>query len=79
MGFLDSLGANLMNALSWVIKLLPDSPFQQINNADVQTFLGTLNWILPMSQIVAELELWISAVAIFYVYQIILRWVRAIE
>ena len=79
MGFLDSLGSNLMNALTWVIELLPNSPFQAISNADVSQFMGTLNWFLPLDKIVAELELWLSCVVIFYTYQIILRWVRAIE
>lgn len=79
MGFFDSLGSNVLNALSWVVHLLPDSPFRAIANSDVQSFIGTLNWFLPMSQIVAEMELWITAVAIFYVYQVILRWIRAIE
>jgi hypothetical protein len=78
-GFFDSLGSNLINALSWVLELLPDSPFQAISNSDVNQFMGTLNWFLPMSQIIAELELWITCVSVFYVYQLILRWIRAIE
>lgn len=79
MGFMDSLGSNLLNALSWVIELLPNSPFQAINNSDVSSFMGTLNWFLPMDKIVAELELWLSCVVIFCFYQILLRWVRAIN
>lgn len=78
-GFFDSLGSNIMNALTWVIELLPTSPFSAVSNKDVESFMGTLNWFLPMGQIVAELELWITCVSIFYIYQIILRWVRAIE
>jgi hypothetical protein len=76
---LDSLMGGLMAALTWVIELLPNSPFQAINNSDVSGFLGTLNWFLPMDKIVAELELWLTCVIIYYAYQVILRWVRAIE
>lgn len=79
MNFFDSLGSNLMNALTWVIELLPNSPFQAINTSEVSSFMGTLNWFIPIDKMVAELELWLSCVVIFYVYQIILRWVRAIE
>ncbi len=79
MAILEKLGSLLMSALTWVVQFLPDSPFQVINNSDVQSFMGTLNWILPMSQIVAELQLWITAVAVYYVYQIVLRWIRAID
>ncbi len=79
MAILEKLGALLMSALTWVIQFLPDSPFQSISNTDVQSFMGTLNWIFPISEIVAILQLWISAVTIYYVYQIILRWIRAID
>lgn len=79
MAILEKLGALLISALSWVVSFLPDSPFQAVSNKDVQSFLGTLNWILPLQEIVAILQLWISAVTIYYVYQIILRWIRAID
>ena len=77
MGFVDSLGSNLMNALSWVVNLLPNSPFQAIDNSSVQSLLGGLNWIIPIAQFVAELQAWLVCVAVFYIYSIILRWVRA--
>jgi hypothetical protein len=77
--FLDSLGSNLTNALSWVIELLPDSPFSAVSTTDVSTYMGTLNWFIPIDKMVAELELWLTCVTVFYVYQMILRWVRAIE
>ncbi|ACL75923.1 hypothetical protein [Ruminiclostridium cellulolyticum] len=79
MAILEKLGSLLMSALTWVVQFLPDSPFQLINNSDVQSFMGTLNWILPIGQMVAELQLWISAVAVYYIYQIVLRWIRAID
>ncbi len=75
---MDSILSNLINALTWVIELLPDSPFQAVSNADVNEFMGGLNWIIPLDKIVAELELWLTAVVVFYAYQIILRWIRAI-
>lgn len=75
----SGLMGSLMGALTWVINLLPNSPFQTLNNADVNTFMGTLNWFLPLDKILAELELWLTCVVVFYMYQIILRWVRAIE
>ena len=75
---MESIFTNLMNALTWIIELLPDSPFQTVSNADVSEFMGALNWIIPLDKIVAELEVWLSAVIIFYAYQIILRWIKAI-
>lgn len=78
-GIINSIMENTMAALTWVIELLPNSPFQAINNSDVANFMGTLNWFLPLDKIVAELELWLTCVIVFYAYQLILRWVRAIE
>lgn len=78
-GLVNWIMDNAIMALTWVIELLPSSPFNAISNADVSNFMGTLNWFLPLDKIVAELELWLTCVIIFYAYQIILRWVRAIE
>lgn len=75
---MDGLYNNLMNALTWIIELLPDSPFQVISNSDVIEYMGAFNWIIPMDQIVAELEIWLPCVIVFYTYQIILRWIKAI-
>lgn len=79
MGFFDFLGSNIMNALSWVMQFLPNSPFQAIHNSEVDSFIAGLNWILPMDKIIVELELWLSCVTIYYAYQIILRWIKAVE
>lgn len=79
MSFIDSIGSSISGVLSWLLALLPDSPFQSISNSDVSSYLGTLNWFIPLAQIVAILELWLIAVLTFYIYSIILRWIRAIE
>jgi len=78
-GVVNWIMDNVIAALTWVIELLPNSPFNAISNADVSGFMGTLNWFLPLDKIVAELELWLTCVVVFYAYQIILRWVRAIN
>lgn len=74
----DSLIQNAINAMTWVIELLPNSPFTTVSNADVSSYMGTLNWFVPIDKIIAELEVWLTCVIVFYAYQIILRWVRAI-
>jgi len=66
--------------LQAVLLLLPDSPFVAITkDADIQQVLGWLNWFIPVSQMVAILEVWLVAVALFYVYQMILRFAKVIE
>jgi len=68
----------------YIINLLPSSPFQIIDNSflnDVlgDDWLGWLNWLLPLKQILAILQLWVSAIVVYYIYQAILRWVKAIQ
>lgn len=55
-----------------ILKFLPTSPFITfINKMQDLPYLGYLNYFLPISQIIA--------IGLFYAYQIILRWIKAIE
>jgi len=67
--------------LSAILSFLPDSPFENIVSPpqEVVHLIGYINYFLPISQIVGVLMVWISAVTVFYVYQLILRWAKAIE
>lgn len=66
--------------LNWVLSVLPSSPFAKILDAlEAVPFLGYLNYFVPVATFVAIGELWLTAVGLFYLYSIILRWIRAIE
>jgi len=74
------LTSKLAYVVDFIMMMLPDSPFTMLSkDADIQQVLGWLNWIIPVSSMVAILEVWLTAIAIFYVYQLILRWSKAIE
>lgn len=62
------------------ISLLPSSPFTYFINA-IQTmpYLGILNWFVPVSTILAIGEAWLSAITVYYLLSIILRFIKAIE
>ncbi len=77
--FFSWIWGHLKAILLLVIGLLPDSPFQLLENTDVEEYLGYLNWLIPLSQMVAILQLWITAIVIFYIFQAILRWTKAIN
>lgn len=66
--------------LDWVLKLLPTSPFTEFINAysDIP-YLGWLNWFIPVGQMIAIGEAWLVAIGLFYMYSIVLRWIRAID
>lgn len=74
--FIEFLGFTL----SGLFSLLPKSPFSNIADSirDVP-FLGYLNFIIPIGEIIAILSLWLVAIALWYMYQIVLRWIKAIE
>lgn len=65
--------------LSWVLAFLPDSPFQMISNNPAVKWLPYVNWFIPVSFMISTMELWLSAIAIYYIYSMILRWVKAVS
>lgn len=73
----------IKNAANAVVLLLPDSPFvfleEEYVPEAIRDILPYLNWFIPIGSIITIIELWLTAVAVYYVYQTILRWVKAIE
>lgn len=66
--------------LDWVLQLLPASPFvAYIDALESIPFLSWLNYFIPVSSFIAIGETWLVSVGVFYLYSIILRWIRAIE
>lgn len=72
---IKALGA----VLSLIFSILPSSPFTLIDNSPIAEFLGTFNYFFPIAEIIAISESWLVCVGGFYLYQIVLRWVKAIE
>ena len=62
------------------VVFLPNSPFQSfLSQLDKIPFLGYLNYFIPVAQIIAVTQLWVTAVGLFYLVQLALRWVKMIE
>ena len=69
----------LVNLLSIILSVLPSSPFSGIYSLTLDSnLLSALAWIVPFPQILAVLQAWIAAVTVFYLYQIVLRWIKAV-
>ena len=56
--------------LHGIISVLPGSPFNGLS--------AIICYIVPVPQIISVLEAWIIAVGTFYLYQVVLRWVKAV-
>lgn len=62
-----------------IIQLLPTSPFQQfLEDFEDLPFLGYLNWFFPVRGCLIVLAAWLGAIALFYLYSIVMRWVKMI-
>jgi hypothetical protein len=72
LGWLDS-------ALSFILSVLPDSPFEVLSTSPLADYLGFINWLFPFDFFVSSATTWLAAIAIYYLYTIILRWVKAIS
>ena len=78
----DSLTSSVVTFIHKILDLLPDSPFLVLANLSTSEFhqwLAWLNWFIPVNTFVAILEAWLVGLGLYYVYQIVLRWVKAIE
>jgi len=66
--------------INTVFNLLPDSPFLsiQLNSID-SNLIKALNWIVPVQTIITIFGTSLVAVSVYYIYQIILRWIKAIK
>lgn len=66
-----------------IISLLPTSPFKGVikgmESEEVQQVLSYLNWFVPIKDIVVVLTGWLTAIGLYYIYVIVLRWIKAIK
>lgn len=65
-----------------IIQLFPASPFgvlDSLSGTVAYEWLQFLNWFIPIGTFVGILEVWLSGIAIYYIYQIVLRWIKVIE
>lgn len=73
------LNAFLLKIVSLILSILPDSPLKPyidaLSNVD---FLPYLNWFVPVGTLVGIGTSWLAAIAVFYAYQLILRWAKVV-
>lgn len=77
--FWNSLIDIINGILSKVFFFLPVDPLKDGFDALTDNeWIQMLNWFIPVGEILTYVTIWIAAVGSFYVYQIILRWIKAI-
>lgn len=75
--FINGIIDTFSNVLDSIIDLLPLSPFAKFTYMTLDSgLLALLNYFLPISEIVSVLQLWLIAVAGYYLYKFILKFIR---
>lgn len=71
---MNTLTGLLNNVYSTIFALLPNSPFNEIINqiSDIP-YLAELNWFIPVAEILAVTQIWLTAITVYYLYSAILR------
>ncbi|MEE1154384.1 MAG: hypothetical protein UH241_04430 [Acutalibacteraceae bacterium] len=69
----------LTDTLQWIIDLLPDSPFTAIDFSAISPYLGYINYFIPIDFMLSTFLLWLSAIAVYYCYSCVLRWLKVIN
>lgn len=77
--FLNFLISSIGKLLSLILSFLPNSPFSSIDLSPLRDFLGYLNYLIPIVEMVSILTAWCTSIGIYYIYQIALRWAKAVE
>lgn len=63
-------------ALTWVIGLLPDSPFSSPAAPPGAVNLGYVTWLIPFPTMMAHMLVLLGAIAIYYIIRVAARWVK---
>lgn len=70
----------LNTVLNYIFSFLPKSPFIDIlDEVGTIPYLGYINYFVPIDKLITITLIWLGAISVFYLYQIVLRWVKAID
>ena len=81
-GIVDGINDVASKVFEAIIVLLPTSPFVNIKQylpAGFREFLGYLNYYIPISTLLSITSLWLTCVITYYIYQLVLRTVKAVQ
>ncbi|MCM1578135.1 MAG: hypothetical protein NC078_04970 [Ruminococcus sp.] len=80
MDFLEWLTSKFSEVSDAVFEVLPKSPISFLAaNKNVTYYLSFVNWFVPVYLWISILEAWLSAIVVYYICQVILRWIKVIE
>ena len=76
---LEWIVSKLTEFAGYLAGVLPTSPFRSfIDSVGDLPYIGYLNWFFPVSEILKITASWLVVIGLFYLYSIIMRWVKMI-
>lgn len=80
MDFLEWLSNSFKTILNNIINILPTSPIVFLTrNSTISKYISYVNWFIPVYLWISMLETWLVAVMVYYIVQVILRWIKVVE
>lgn len=76
------ISSAVVSFFSNILNLLPNSPFlvlRTMQNSDFAQILSFVNWFIPVGTLIDILNGWLACVLVYYAYQIVLRWIKAVQ
>lgn len=70
---------NIVSLINLILAILPDSPFANVDFSVFTPYLGFINWLIPVGQMIAFLVAWGTAVLIYYIYSVAMRFTQVID
>jgi len=78
--FFNWLGEKFSDLADKLINALPSSPIVWLQaNSEINKYMSYVNWFIPVYTFIGMMEVWLTAVVIYYVVQVILRWAKIVE
>lgn len=68
--------------LSLIFGLLPNSPFLTVSTAydlSIGKYMSYLAWLIPIKSILGILFAWLGCMLVYYVYSVVMRWIKLID
>lgn len=76
----QSITDTVYSILQSIINILPDSPFEYLSQIpEVYQIMKWVNWFVPVKFMLSSMTAWLSAITIYYIYSVIMRWIKAID